>query len=181
MAAVGIDGQVLYCNAAFGHLTGHSPSDFSAHPLADFCHPKDCVALRALLDQAAAGLGGRAELRFRTRDGLVVWIRYSVSPAFNPDGTLRYLTVIGEDVTGREQMETRLLHAEAQFRAMADATPECVKLVDSEGTLLHMNAAGLHIVGAESSAAVEGKSVYSLIAPEHRDRFEAFNRNRLRR
>ena len=44
-----------------------------------------------------------------------------------------------------------------------------------DGTLLHMNAAGLAMVGASGTEAMVGQSVYDLIAPEDRDRFRAFN------
>jgi PAS domain S-box-containing protein len=68
-----------------------------------------------------------------------------------------------------------LRQSEERFRAIVETSPECVMLVTSDGILLHMNAAGLAIVGAESAEAVVGQSVYHLIAPEDRERFRAFN------
>ena len=56
-----------------------------------------------------------------------------------------------------------------------ETTPECVKLISADGTLLHMNRPGLQMVGARSADEVVGKNVYDLIAPEDRDRFKAFN------
>lgn len=52
--------------------------------------------------------------------------------------------------------------------AIVENTPECVKIVDQEGTLVQMNPAGLRMVGAQTAADVEGRCVYDLIAPEHR-------------
>ena len=52
--------------------------------------------------------------------------------------------------------------------AIVENTPECVKIVDQDGTLVQMNPAGLRMVGAETAADVEGQCVYDLIAPEHR-------------
>ena len=66
------------------------------------------------------------------------------------------------------------------FRAIVETTPECVKLVAPDGTLLHMNSSGLAMVGAPSAEAVTGKSVYDLIAPEDRDKFREFNAADLR-
>jgi PAS domain S-box-containing protein len=65
-------------------------------------------------------------------------------------------------------------------RAIVETTPECVKLVSAEGTLLHMNSPGFKMVGAGSADEVVGKSVYDLIAPEDRDRFKAFNESTCR-
>jgi PAS domain S-box-containing protein len=70
----------------------------------------------------------------------------------------------------------RIRHeAEARVRAVVDTTPDCVKLVAPDGTLLQINAAGLAMVGASSAEAVVGRSVYDLIAPEDRAAFQAFN------
>ena len=68
-----------------------------------------------------------------------------------------------------------LRESEERFRAIVETTPECVKLISADGTLLHMNRPGLEMVGARSADEVVGKNVYDLIAPEDRDRFKAFN------
>lgn len=65
--------------------------------------------------------------------------------------------------------------SEERFRAIVETTPECVKVVAPDGTLLHMNSAGLAMVGAESADMAIGKNVYGLIAEEDRERFRAFN------
>src|SRR5258708_5678279 len=57
--------------------------------------------------------------------------------------------------------------------AIIDAEPECVKMLDAEGRLLEMNAAGLRMIEAEPGSGVFGSSVYPLIAEEHRDAFRS--------
>jgi PAS domain S-box-containing protein len=52
------------------------------------------------------------------------------------------------------------------LRAIFDATPECIKIVARDGTLLEMNAAGRAML--ETDDSVEGCSVYDVIAPEFR-------------
>src|SRR5688572_21200057 len=66
-----------------------------------------------------------------------------------------------------EAEERALRAAQARLRALIDNEPECVKLLDAEGRLLEMNAAGLRMIEAESADAVLGKCVYGLVAPEH--------------
>jgi PAS domain S-box-containing protein len=75
----------------------------------------------------------------------------------------------------RLRAEEALKKREEHLRTIIDLTPECVKLVDGDGTLLAMNRAGLGMIEAESAEAVVGKSVYSVVAPEYRDAFQAFN------
>jgi PAS domain S-box-containing protein len=75
----------------------------------------------------------------------------------------------------RQRAVEALRQSEESFRAIVETSPECVKLVSSEGKILHMNAAGLTMVGAPSLEAVVGRSVYELVVPEDRERFREFN------
>ncbi|HWB82597.1 MAG TPA: PAS domain S-box protein [Bryobacteraceae bacterium] len=109
--------------------------------------------------------------------------------AERPDGTRFWFTpysAVLRDSEGRITGGIHLLvditkgknakiEANEQFRAIVETTPECVKIVKPDGTLLFMNAPGLALVGAATPEAVIGKSIYDLIAPEDRDRFRKFN------
>ncbi|MBZ5491308.1 MAG: PAS domain S-box protein [Acidobacteriia bacterium] len=89
------------------------------------------------------------------------------------DGSRMFGVVI--DVTSAKLAEDASRRSEEHYRAIVETTPECVKVVDRNGTLLHMNSAGLNMVGAESADAIIGKNVYNLIAPGDRERFREFN------
>lgn len=74
----------------------------------------------------------------------------------------------------RKHAEAALRRGESQLRAIVDAEPECVKIVDADGTLLKMNAAGLAMIEASSLEQVIGKSIFGLMLPEYRESFRAF-------
>lgn len=61
----------------------------------------------------------------------------------------------------------------ALLRALIDTEPECVKLLDAQGRVLEMNAAGVRMVEAESAADLLGQSVYGLVVPEHAAAFRS--------
>ena len=73
----------------------------------------------------------------------------------------------------RARVHHTLRESEARYRAIVDATPACVKLVAADGTVLQMNSSGLAMV--EGDESIFGRSIYSVIAPEDRERFRAFN------
>jgi PAS domain S-box-containing protein len=75
----------------------------------------------------------------------------------------------------RSRVTRDLRESEARYRAIVEATPECVKLVAADGTLLQMNAAGLRMIEAASESDAVGRSVYPIVVPEDRDAFRAFN------
>lgn len=106
----------------------------------------------------------------------------------HPDSGLRWMyckgsrlhgktTMLGivQDVTARKFAEEAVRESEERFRAIVETTPECVKLVAADGTLLHMNSAGLEMVGATCAEVVIGKNIYDVVAPEDRERFQRFN------
>jgi PAS domain S-box-containing protein len=108
-------------------------------------------------------------------DGVVRWVAAKGRGIF--DATGQCVRVIGTaiDITARKEAESRLREREEHLRAVVDTSPECVKLVARDGTLLQMNASGLAMVGARDERAVVGTDVYAIIAPEHRDAYRAFN------
>jgi PAS domain S-box-containing protein len=111
----------------------------------------------------------------RRKDGSTLEVSLTISPIRDAEGKVIGASNVARDVTEQKRMERALRESEERFRAIVETTPECVKLLSAEGTLLHMNSPGLHMVGADSAKELVGKSVYDLIAPEDRDRFKAFN------
>ncbi|WP_425492994.1 MEDS domain-containing protein [Natrinema amylolyticum] len=75
----------------------------------------------------------------------------------------------------RQQRERELCERTEHLNALIETTPECIKTVAPDGTLLQMNPAGLEMVEADTASDVTGGCVYDLIAPEHRERFREFN------
>jgi diguanylate cyclase (GGDEF)-like protein/PAS domain S-box-containing protein len=71
----------------------------------------------------------------------------------------------------RWRTQEALRASESRLRAVMNAEPQCVKLVDGEGLLIEMNPAGLRMIEADDIAPLRGKSVYGLVAAEHRPAF----------
>ena len=91
---------------------------------------------------------------------------------------MRMMAAIGTQIgqfMERKGAEQALRASEERSRAIIQTTPECVKIVAEDGTLLHMNAAGLAMVGAERPEMVVSKSIYDVIAPKDREKFRGFN------
>jgi PAS domain S-box-containing protein len=109
------------------------------------------------------------------KGGTPIDISVTISPVRDSAGNIVGASTVARDITERKRAEQALRASEERFRAIVETTPECVKLVSIDGTLLHMNPPGLAMVGADSAESVIGKNVYNLIAPHDRDRFRDFN------
>ena len=81
------------------------------------------------------------------------------------------------EITEHRKTENALRDSEDNFRVMVEAQPECVKIVDVEGSLVEMNAAGLAIIEADSLQQVQGLSVVGLVAASQREAYRAFEAN----
>lgn len=62
---------------------------------------------------------------------------------------------------------------ESYLKSIIENEPECVKLLDSDGNLLEMNASGLKMIEADNIEQVRGQQVYGIVAPEHREEFRS--------
>jgi PAS domain S-box-containing protein len=61
--------------------------------------------------------------------------------------------------------DARPIGAERRFRAIFEASPDCIKLVGADGRLIDINAAGLRMIEAGNASEVRGKSLFDLIDP----------------
>jgi PAS domain S-box-containing protein len=76
----------------------------------------------------------------------------------------------------RTRVARTLQASEARYRAMIEASPDCVTLIAADGTLLQINDAGLSMLELDEASAL-GSSIFEWIAPAHRRAFEHFHRS----
>ncbi|WP_221930861.1 PAS domain S-box protein [Telmatospirillum sp. J64-1] len=109
------------------------------------------------------------EVQIEQPNGTRLWVLIHVEPIRSKTGQVLGAINTFQDITSRKVTEQRLQESEELLRKVIDNTPECVKIVSQDGTLLQMNPAGLRMIGAESAEQALGAHVSALIAPEHLD------------
>jgi PAS domain S-box-containing protein len=181
-AAVGIsiaslEGRFVESNQKFSDILGYSIEEIRQRTFFDVTHPDDLEKTRSntrdLLNRETSDFS--YEKRFLRKDGGVVWTLTTVTLLKDAAGKPQFFLGVIEDVTSRKRAEKASRESEERFRAIVKATPECVKVVAPDGTLLAMNSAGCAMVEANGDSDVVGQSVYDLIAPEFRQKFVEFN------
>ncbi|WP_317201163.1 putative bifunctional diguanylate cyclase/phosphodiesterase [Janthinobacterium sp.] len=75
----------------------------------------------------------------------------------------------------RERAEQSLRRSERHLRTIIETEPECIKVMDGNGRLLEMNAAGLAILEADTLEQLQQHSLIDLVAPEFRAAFMALH------
>ncbi len=170
---VGADGTIIWANQAELDMLGYTAEEYIGQPIAQF--HVDAPVIDDILTRLCRGDKLREyEARLRAKDGS---IRYAVidSSVLFENGKFIHTRCFTRDITERKLAEQRLQQSEARLRGIVETTPECVKLVSRDGTLLHMNSAGLSMIGVDCAETVVGKSLYDLVVPEDRERYREFN------
>ncbi len=167
--------HVTYWNKAATELYGFTREEALGRVTHELLQTQFPEHLEKINEQLHRDERWNGELVHTTKDGtkVIVISRWVLDRKANGNA-LRILET-NSDITQQKRTEKALRESEERFRAIVETTPECVKLISADGTLLHMNTPGLEMVGARSADEVVGKNVYDLIAPEDRDRFKAFN------
>jgi PAS domain S-box-containing protein len=171
-------GRLTYFNSAAAKLSGLRPEIGTDKWCATWkiflsdgtplSHDQSAIAVALTRGDVPTGIECMAE----RPDGTRFW--FTPTATVLRDGAGRIIGGLSLllDITERKNAE---MEAKEQFRAIVDATPECVKIVAADGTLLFMNPPGLTMIGAPSIEAVIGQNIYDVIAPEDRERFRTLN------
>ena len=150
-------------------LLGRHPAEFSPDYQPDGrLSMEKCVEMDGL---ARARGHHRFDWQHRRADGAEFPCEVTLTPV--EIGGRSALLTVWHDLTDRKRAEDALRASEERFRAIVEATPDCVKLVAPDGTLLQINPAGLGMV--EGDEGVLGGCVYDLVAPEFRAAYRAFH------
>jgi PAS domain S-box-containing protein len=114
----------------------------------------------------------------RTQELLGTFTIYRSEPgtptAFQHDLIVQ-MTHIASIAIERARSDVALKRSEESLRAIVETTPECVKVIAHDGTLLSVNSAGVELAGTLCVEDILGKCFYDFVAPEHRERFVEFN------
>jgi PAS domain S-box-containing protein len=101
-------------------------------------------------------------------------MRYGATDYFLKDRTVRLASgverALRESQLRRERhkLDTALHQSEARLRSIIDTTPECIKVIAGDGSVLEMNRAGLTMLEVDSLAELQSRPLFEYIAPEYR-------------
>jgi PAS domain S-box-containing protein len=105
--------RITYANPATRSMTGYDLDEIAEPALwSRLVHPDDVSRLVALAHEALAGRSGRAEYRYRAKDGSDKVGLAFFEPRRRPDGAIIGTTTLIADVTRERQLEQELLRAQ---------------------------------------------------------------------
>ncbi|MBN2371949.1 MAG: PAS domain S-box protein [Vicinamibacteria bacterium] len=142
----------LYASGRNLTLLGYDQDEFTVTPeiWGALIHPEDRVRVQRTLSRLRDGRlqAFRVEYRARAKDGGYRWLlcRGKVTDQTRA-GVPRRVLGTQVDITSRRLMEAELRESEERFRALIEASPDMVFLLDREERVLYVNAASARTFG----------------------------------
>ncbi len=165
------DGTAAFLSQPYLDYAGLTDEQAQGWGWTSVVHPDDVNGLAATWQAIlASGKPGEAEARIRRHDGEYRWFLFRVSPLRDEHGKIVKWYGVNTDIEDRKR-------SEESFRAIVETTPECVKVVARDGTVLRTNAAGVVMAGLQSVDDAIGQRFFDFVAPEHRTRYCEFHAN----
>lgn len=133
--------------------------------------PEDYRGIMESLAQASKHRAERVSFRYRFRqpDGVLRTVESTASCTYDNAGGLVAVVGANLDITERIAREAALQAREAQLRSIIEAVPSAMVVVDMSGAIVEFSPAAERLWGY-SAAAMLGRPVYALAAPEEYER-----------
>lgn len=163
-----ITNEVIW-SASLEQLMGLAPGTFDRRfeTVAAMMHPDDRPRVFDAVNRSVeTGEPYDIEFRFIKPDGTIRWAAGRGNVVRDATGQVVRMMGVDMDITDRKEAEMRLQEREAEFRALAENTPDCILRCDRQFRYLYVNpvVTRLHQLPA---SAILGKTAQDLGWPEH--------------
>jgi PAS domain S-box-containing protein len=162
-------GVVRWANDACRRMTGLTLAELVGRPLATLAQPEGVAALAL----PALGSSWHGRLRGRRADGADYVEQCTVTPIASEFGSVVGYVCVGEDVTERSRSELALKASEERLRALFNAAPDCIVVIDRQGRIEHANPQVQALFG-HGPEELRGRDVALLMPPADGARHDAF-------
>jgi PAS domain S-box-containing protein len=171
-----LNGIIRSWNRGAERIFGYSAEEIVGKPVATLAVPERVDEIPNIIDRIRRGEHvDHYETKRQTKDGRVLTVSLSVSPIRDASGRIIGASKVARDITEQKRSEEALRASEQYLQTVLDSMPECVKVLDPDGTVLRMNRAGLAIVEADAPAQVIGTCVYPIVNEPDREAFQELN------
>ncbi|HWQ19607.1 MAG TPA: PAS domain S-box protein [Methanotrichaceae archaeon] len=164
-------GIYKYASPSHKNVLGYSPDELLGKSVFALIHPDDlervATAFQAAISTRAQG---KAEYRYRHKDGRYIWIEAIGNILFDETGSINGAVFSKRDVSERKQIEASL-HDHLNFlQQLMDAIPAPIFYKDLRGVYLGCNRAFENYLGRKREEII-GRSVYDLSPRDLADKY----------
>lgn len=171
-------GVYEYLSPVFGQLTGHTPEEMKALPIASvlaLIHPDDVPEVQRVLSATLADPASAScqlEYRFQDKKGTYRWLQDRFTVLRDAQGRPSALIGSVGDLTERKAAEALLSQERHLVQTIFETTPGFLVLKDEEGVYQEANPAFCRFLGKRREEIV-GKTDYGLFPREEAAAYRA--------
>jgi PAS domain S-box-containing protein len=159
-----------YISPVVARIAGRPPETFQrGGPAAwrEVIHPEDQPRWDKARASLRAGNASNEEYRVVLPDGLLRWVRDSVTPTAGPDGRTVRLDGVVTDLTERKIAEEELAQERRLLQTLMNHLPDNIYFKDRESRFLCINAAMAERFGLANPSEATGKTDFDYFGREH--------------
>jgi PAS domain S-box-containing protein len=166
-----------YVSPSSTQITGYTPEEFYADPLlAKKCiPPEDYRKVSDLSLWKNPNVTKPIEIRWKRKDGRMLWTDYLVSPVLGQDGKIEGLNIMFRDTTERKEADIALLESQQFNASLLENAPHAIVVINPDTSVKYVNPAWEQINGWTLEEIAGIKAPYPWWPDEFKDSFhEAF-------
>jgi PAS domain S-box-containing protein len=160
------DGSHDYANRRWHEFTGvpHGVPDI-VEAWAGLFHPEDMRSVEAAWGTSlATGCDYEVKYRMRTRTGAYRWVRSHARPELGEKGEILRWNGVCTDIHDRVLAQRALDESQSFTRSILESSPDCIKLMELDGTILYVNPLGPRALDMEDPRPLIGACWFDLLA-----------------
>ncbi|MFN7927916.1 MAG: PAS domain-containing protein [Blastocatellia bacterium] len=169
------EGKINFINQTAQEVTQWGSEEVVGLPLEQVFHivnetslqPVENPITKVLREGVTVGLANHTSLI--TKGGRYLPIDDSGAPIRDDDGSIIGAVLVFRDFSQQRQAEGQLRESELFNRSIFENSPDCVKILELNGTLHSMNANGRRLMDIDDIANFAGKPWVEIWPPESRD------------
>ncbi|NCT85412.1 MAG: diguanylate cyclase [Comamonadaceae bacterium] len=171
--------RVVWINEGFTRLSGYTSAEALGRQPGELLHSEftDPDTVHGMREAMDVGMGCKAELMHRARDGHDYWVEVEIQPLLDDAGALTGFMLIQSDISERKRLQAQADEARQSLQDLYDNAPCAYYALDVHGRFLQINALGLSWLGCTAAQLIGRASPADFFNEEGRALFnDAFPR-----
>ncbi len=135
-----MEGNFLFISASRQMITGYTNEELCGRSAFEYMHPEDMALIQeTVLPKVMNGEAVRFEWRAKLKSGGYRWMESTTKLIYNEQQEPFEVHCTSIDIQDRKDIEQSLRQSEARWRAMVEASPDWVRVVDKNLRLIYAN------------------------------------------
>ncbi|MDD3845111.1 MAG: PAS domain S-box protein [Syntrophorhabdaceae bacterium] len=163
------DGRFMSVNPAFSRITGYGSPEHLTQEITDigkqlYVDPEDRRIFERTLEKE--GVVANQEVRFRRRDGKIIWVSLNGRAVKDKDGKVLHYEGTIEDVTDRRKAEEALRAETEKLQTLSENAPVGMVLISPEGRFTYVNTKFREMFGYDLGHVPDGRTWFRKAYPD---------------